>query len=105
MWLACASGGVVPWKRHTTIGVSQISHSAIQQMSSSKNHGVIFRALHRSQSLTRVNSGLAGGGMLMAHTLPQPSSTRSSFANPGGRGEKAQRRQDERSGQEPEHGL
>ena len=39
----------MPWPRHTTIGVAQISHSAIQQMSSSWNHGVMRAASHRSQ--------------------------------------------------------
>jgi hypothetical protein len=39
----------VPWERHTTIGTSQMSHSAIQQMSSSWNQGVIRAARHSSQ--------------------------------------------------------
>src|SRR4029450_13233302 len=51
-------------KRHTPIGVSQISHSAIQQISSSKNQGVSFNARHRSQSFTRVNAEPAVGGVL-----------------------------------------
>ena len=42
----------MPWNRHTTIGTSQISHSAIQQMSSSWNHGVMRAASQRSQSST-----------------------------------------------------
>ncbi len=50
---ACArapsAGGSTPWPRHTTIGTAQISHSAIQQMSSSWNQGVIRAASHRSQ--------------------------------------------------------
>src|SRR6266705_6694260 len=35
LWTTSSSGGVVPWKRQTTMGTSQISHSAIQQISSS----------------------------------------------------------------------
>ncbi len=45
----CSSGGVTPWCRHTTIGVEQISHSAIQQISSSWNHSVMRAASQRSQ--------------------------------------------------------
>src|SRR5437867_12595452 len=66
MWATCASGGAVPWKRQTTMGVSQISHSAIQQISSSQNQGVSFRARQRSQSVARVNCGLDGGVTLTA---------------------------------------
>jgi hypothetical protein len=43
-----AGGGVTPCSRHTTIGVSQISHSATQQMSSSWYQGVIRAARQRS---------------------------------------------------------
>ena len=50
MCASSSAGGSVPWPRHTTIGVAQISHSAIQQMSSSWNHGVIRAASQRSQS-------------------------------------------------------
>src|SRR5512144_1237610 len=42
-------GGATPWLRQTTIGTAQISHSAIQQTSSSWNHGVMRAASHRSQ--------------------------------------------------------
>src|SRR5690242_16855940 len=43
------AGGAVPCPRQTTIGTAQISHSAIQQMSSSWNHSVMRAASHRSQ--------------------------------------------------------
>ena len=49
MCASSSAGGSVPWPRHTTIGVAQISHSAIQQMSSSWNQGVIRAASQRSQ--------------------------------------------------------
>ena len=52
MCARCSAGGSVPWKRHTTIGTAQISHSAIQQTSSSWNHGVMRAASQRSQSST-----------------------------------------------------
>ena len=42
--------GSMPCQRHTTIGVSQISHSAIQHTSSSWNQWVILAASHRSQA-------------------------------------------------------
>ena len=64
---ACARArrpaGSTPCPRHTTIGTAQISHSAIQQMSSSWNHGVMRAASQRSQSSTRssVQSGLPSG--------------------------------------------
>ena len=46
----CSAGGSVPWNRHTTMGTEQISQSAIQQTSSSWNHGVMRAASQRSQS-------------------------------------------------------
>ena len=50
MCSSSSAGGSVPWPRHTTIGTAQISHSAIQQTSSSWNHSVIRAASQRSQS-------------------------------------------------------
>ncbi len=44
-----SSAGALSWLRHTTIGTAQISHSAIQHNSSSKNHGVIRASSQRSQ--------------------------------------------------------
>src|SRR5215510_4926093 len=52
----CSGGGATPWWRHTTIGTSQISHSAIQHTSSSWNHGVMRAASQRSQSSTLPSS-------------------------------------------------
>ena len=67
----------MPWPRQTTIGTAQISHSAIQQMSSSWNHGVIRAASHRSQPSRRARRGRArpespvswpiGQGMVQLH--------------------------------------
>src|SRR5689334_20187988 len=48
MCASSSAGGSTPWPRHTTIGVAQISHSAIQQISSSKYHGVMRAASQRS---------------------------------------------------------
>jgi carboxymethylenebutenolidase len=56
MWARSASDGSVPWLRHTTIGVAQISQSAIQQMSSSWCHGVMRAASHSGQSGSVVRS-------------------------------------------------
>ena len=50
--LQCSAGGSVPWWRHTTIGTSQISHSAIQHTSSSWYQGVMRAASQRSQPST-----------------------------------------------------
>src|SRR6266850_98014 len=105
MCATCSAGGVVPWKRQTTMGVSQISHSAIQQISSSKNQGVSFRARQRSQSFTRVNSGPAAGGVPTLPPYLNLYDQRSSLANPRGRREQAEARHHERAGQKPEHGL
>ena len=55
-----SAGGSVPCARHTTIGVAQIVHSAIQQMSSSWNHGEIRAASHRSRR-SAPNSWPRGG--------------------------------------------
>ena len=55
--LEVVGGGSVPWTRHTTIGTAQISHSAIQQTSSSWNHSVIRAASQRSQSSRRAALG------------------------------------------------
>ncbi|OLC15207.1 MAG: hypothetical protein AUH29_08540 [Candidatus Rokubacteria bacterium 13_1_40CM_69_27] len=35
MCARCSAGGSTPWERQTTMGTAQISHSAIQQISSS----------------------------------------------------------------------
>src|SRR5207248_6095226 len=43
-------GGSTPCSRQTTIGVSQISHSATQQTSSSWNQGVMRSARHSMHS-------------------------------------------------------
>ena len=50
MWARASGDGSMPCHRHTTIGVSQISHSAIQHTSSSWNQCVILAASQRSQS-------------------------------------------------------
>ena len=49
-----ASGGSIPWERHTTIGVAHASHSATQHTSSSWNHGEIRAASHSSQSVALI---------------------------------------------------
>src|SRR3546814_9966401 len=59
MCCIAVSSGSTPCQRHTTIGVSQISHSAIQQTSSSWNQCVILAASHRSQSSTFSPWGMA----------------------------------------------
>src|SRR5437879_12872542 len=46
----CSGGGSTPCSRQTTIGVSQISHSATQQISSSWNQGVMRSARHSMHS-------------------------------------------------------
>src|SRR5437868_862202 len=56
-----AGGGVVPCWRQTTIGLSQISHSAIQQMSSSWYHGVMRAAAHSSQARSAIVQSDANG--------------------------------------------
>ena len=43
------TGGSAPWRRHTTMGVRQIRHSATQQVSSAWNQVVSGRAAHSSQ--------------------------------------------------------
>ena len=50
------AGGAVPCERHTTMGVAQMVHSAIQQMSSSWNQGEIRAASQRSQDGSRSRS-------------------------------------------------
>jgi hypothetical protein len=52
MCASSSSGGSVPCPFQTTIGTSQTSHAAIQQMSSSWYHGVNRAASHSSQSST-----------------------------------------------------
>ena len=56
----------MPWPRHTTIGVAQISHSAIQQMSSSWYQGVMRGlaevAPHLLVGLARTTDGPFGHG-------------------------------------------
>src|SRR5918993_1353371 len=52
MWASSSAGGSVPWERQTTMGVSHTSHSAIQQISSSWNHGVMRSARHNMQEDT-----------------------------------------------------
>ncbi len=56
------AGGSVPWLRQTTMGVAQISHSAIQQMSSSWNQGVIRAASHSGQPSNRPASDTGRNG-------------------------------------------
>ena len=58
MWPRSCSGGSVPWPRHTTIGVAQISQSAIQQMSSSWCQGVIFAASHSGHPSSNARSSV-----------------------------------------------
>lgn len=58
----------MPCQRHTTMGVSQISHSAIQQTSSSWNQCVILAASHRSQASVFSPVGMAAN--LAIDTLP-----------------------------------
>ncbi len=59
MWVACASGGAGPCQRQTTMGTSQISHSAIQHTSSSWNQGVMRAARQSSQWGDFVGGGTA----------------------------------------------
>jgi hypothetical protein len=70
MCARCSSGGCGPWKRQTTIGTAQISHSAIQHRSSSWNHGVIFCALQRSHFGCCVNGSVISSpaGLAMVPT-------------------------------------
>src|SRR5262245_42113607 len=69
MWTRASAGGWVPWRRHTTMGVSHTSHSAIQHTSSSWYQGVIFLARQRSQPATLPSSGGGGGADAMAPHL------------------------------------
>src|SRR4051812_48168325 len=67
MWACSSSVGSMPCQRQTTIGVSQISHSAIQHTSSSWNQCVILAASHRSQRSAFSPVGMAvnlGAGTL-----------------------------------------
>ena len=92
MWARCAAGGSVPWWRQTTIGTSQISHSAIQHTSSSWNHCVIRAAVHRSQP-SRAGGGTnacpGAGDDLGSGAVTRPAGPRQS---PGGRRRARRRR-------------
>src|SRR5688500_1728062 len=66
MWARSSAGGWVPCRRHTTMGVSQMSHSAIQQTSSSWYQGVILLARQRSQLATVPSGGGSDGADAMA---------------------------------------
>src|SRR5262245_28750831 len=95
MWATCSSGGCVPCQRQTTIGTAHNSHSAIQQTSSSWNHGVILAARQSRQSGSRVNGaeGSPAGTLLpylkrrlrAANGVPGPVGAR--FATPWPYGE------------------
>src|SRR5215472_1758184 len=64
MCSSCSGGGAVPCQRHTTMGTSHTSHSAIQQMSSSWYQGVMRLARQRSQSsMRRSSSSIAIRGL------------------------------------------
>ena len=81
----------MPWRRHTTIGVAQISHSAIQHTSSSWNQGVMRAASHRGQSAPRLGRRSrtphrSGGDGRPPQPLPVPSTRCRRLPNSAGTG-------------------
>ena len=70
MWSHSCGGGSVPCHRHTTIGVAQISQSAIQQTSSSWCQGVILRPRTGGRSRVERRSATADSVPGAAGRLP-----------------------------------